>query len=77
MIRKAIAWVMFLGGLVGFTLSALRIIAKNEPLLVLLLSWAALIYEGANSIFITTDKQDTPRSSDPGGVGAKESHPGG
>ena len=54
-VKKVIAWCMFLGSLVGFGLSAFRVIAKNEPLLVLLLSWAALCYEGANAIFINDD----------------------
>jgi hypothetical protein len=52
-VKKSIAWFMFVGGVVGFTLSATRVIAKNEPLLVLLLSWGALIYEGMNGVFIT------------------------
>jgi len=54
-VRRAIAWLMFLGGVVGFRLSAFRVIAKSEPLLVLLLSWAALLYEGANAIFINQE----------------------
>lgn len=53
--KKALAWLMFIGGSTGFVLSAFRIIARSEPLLVLLLSWAALVFEGANALFINTD----------------------
>ena len=47
------AWSLFLGGVAGFVLSALRILAPNEPLIVLLLSWGALIYESTNTLFLT------------------------
>lgn len=53
--RRAVAWAMFVGSLVGFGLSAFRVIGRGEPLLVLLLSWAALVYEGANAVFINRD----------------------
>lgn len=56
--RQVIAWVFLVGGLVGFTLSAFRIIAENEPLIVLLLSWAALCYEGFNSVLLTHPQED-------------------
>lgn len=52
-VRRTIAWVFLVGGLIGFTLSAFRVIAEDEPLLVLLLSWAALVYEGFNSVVLT------------------------
>lgn len=55
--KRAIALAMFLGGTVGFVLSAFRVIAKSEPLVVLLLSWAALLYEGANALFITSEEK--------------------
>lgn len=51
--RRAIAWTLFVGSVVGFVLSAFRVIGASEPLLVLLLSWGALVYESANSIFVT------------------------
>lgn len=37
---------MFVGGVVGAFLSWLKVIGKNEPQLVLQLSWAALWYSG-------------------------------
>jgi hypothetical protein len=54
-LRVVIAWVFLIGGLIGFTLSAFQVIAKDEPLIVLLLSWAALIYEGFNAVVLTSD----------------------
>lgn len=56
--KVIIAWVFLVGGLIGFTLSAFRLIAKNEPLIVLLLSWGALVYEGFNSVVLTHDQED-------------------
>lgn len=53
--KKAVAWTLFLGGWVGFLLSAFRVIAKQEPLIVLLLSWGALIYESTNTLFLAED----------------------
>jgi hypothetical protein len=55
--RKVIAWTFLIGGLAGFTLSAFQVIAKDEPLIVLLLSWAALVYEGFNSVVLTEDNE--------------------
>jgi hypothetical protein len=46
---------MFAGSCVGFGLSAFRVIAKQEPLIVLLLSWGALIYESTNTLFLTEE----------------------
>lgn len=57
-VKVVIAWVFLVGGLIGFTLSALRLIAESEPLLVLLLSWGALIYEGFNSVILTQSQDD-------------------
>ena len=57
--KKVIAWVFLVGGIIGFALSAMRLIAPEEPLIVLLLSWAALIYEGFNAIGIhKKDKEE-------------------
>lgn len=53
--KKVVAWVLFLCGWIGFILSAFRIIAKQEPLIVLLLSWGALIYESTNTLFLADD----------------------
>jgi len=49
---------MLVGGLVGFVLSMFRLIAKTEPLLVLLLSWGALVYEGFNAVMIAGDQKE-------------------
>ena len=54
-LKKVVAWTFFVGGLVGFILSAFRLIAKQEPLIVLLLSWGALVYESTNTIFLSDD----------------------
>lgn len=56
-VQQGIAWLFLVGGIIGFTLSALDIIAKNEPKLVLLLSWSALIYEGFNSVLLTAQRK--------------------
>ena len=48
-VRLVIAWLALSVGCVGFVLSAMRVIGKEEPLMVLLLSWAALVYEGFNA----------------------------
>lgn len=56
-IKLGIAWTFLVGGIIGFVLSALRIIAKEEPLIVLLLSWSALIYEGFNGVMIAGDNK--------------------
>lgn len=56
--QKTIAWVFLIGGLTGFLLSLFDIIAKDEPLFVLLLSWTALIYEGFNSVILTGNSND-------------------
>lgn len=53
--KKAVAWVLFIGSWVGFALSAFRVIARSEPLIVLLLSWTALIYESTNTLFLAGD----------------------
>lgn len=52
-LKRRFAWCLFLGSLLGFTLSLFRVIAAQEPLTVLLLSWAALIYESVNTLFLT------------------------
>lgn len=54
--KRVIAWILFTGSLIGFGLSCFRIIAKQEPLIVLLLSWGALIYESTNTLFLTEEK---------------------
>lgn len=51
--KRVVAWAMFVGAWAGFVLSAFRVVAKQEPLIVLLLSWGALIYESANTLFLT------------------------
>ena len=51
--KRVIAWTLFLGSVAGFILSAFRVIAPGEPLIVLLLSWGALIYESTNTLFLT------------------------
>jgi hypothetical protein len=56
--KRVIAWVFLVGGLLGFALSLFQVIGKDEPLLVLLLSWAALVYEGFNAVAIQDDKKD-------------------
>lgn len=61
--KLAIAWAMFVGGVVGFALSLAGLIAEKEPLTVLLLSWGALIYEGTNTLFITKDPQPGRKES--------------
>jgi hypothetical protein len=53
--KRVLAWVLFVGSWVGFVLSAIRVIAKSEPLIVLLLSWGALIYESTNTLFLTEE----------------------
>lgn len=54
--QRGLAWIFLVGGLTGFLLSMFEIIAKEEPKLVLLLSWTALIYEGFNSVILTGKK---------------------
>lgn len=44
---------MFVASVIGTALSALRVIGEREPLLVLLLSWGALLYESTNTLFLT------------------------
>jgi hypothetical protein len=51
-VRLVVAWLMFVGGLVGTVLSWIRIIGKEEPLIVLMLSWLALVFAGMDAIFI-------------------------
>lgn len=51
-VKLGIAWVFLVGGTIGFLLSLFRVIGDSEPLLVLLLSWAALVYEGFNAVCI-------------------------
>jgi hypothetical protein len=55
--QRPIAWLLLIGGLVGFGLSAIDLLAPNEPKLVLLLSWGALIYEGYNGVQIAEDSK--------------------
>lgn len=57
-VKAVIAWTFLVGGLIGFTLSAFRVIAENEPLIVLLLSWGALVYEGFNSVVLTHSQEE-------------------
>lgn len=52
--RRAIAWVMFAGGIVAWPVSAFTW-AKNEPQFVLGLSFLAIIYEGFVAIQIAED----------------------
>lgn len=57
--RRALAWVMFLAATVGIALSLppWRIVGGEEPLLVLMLSWLALWYEGFNAVHIAKDDE--------------------
>lgn len=52
--RRVIAWLMFVGGLVGWPLAAFWL-AKDEPQFVLGLSFLALVYEGFNALQIAHD----------------------
>lgn len=53
-VRKCIAWACFIGGLIGWPLTALTI-ARSEPQFILGLSWFAIILEGFNSVGIHDD----------------------
>lgn len=52
--RRVIAWLMLIGGLVGWPIAAFWL-AKGEPQFVLGLSFMALIYEAFNAIQIAKD----------------------
>lgn len=54
--RLIAAWCMLIGGLIGWPL-AMFWFAKEEPPIVLSLSFLALIYEGFNAIQIAKDKE--------------------
>lgn len=53
-VRRVIAWVMFVGGIVMWPVSA-RTWARDEPQFVLGLSFLALVYEGFNALQIAHD----------------------
>jgi hypothetical protein len=57
-IRVRLAWVLLLGGSTGFILSALGLLAPEEPRFVLLLSWGAIVIEGFNGVQIAHDACD-------------------
>lgn len=53
-VRRVIAWVMLIGGVVMWPVSALTW-AKDEPQFVLGLSFLAIILEGFNGVQIAED----------------------
>lgn len=50
--RLVLAWVFLLGGILGHVLAALRILAPDEPQVVLHLSLLAITIEGFNAVGI-------------------------
>lgn len=54
-LRIAVGWIILGAAIVGAILSALGVVGKHEPQLVLQLSWFALIYEGFNAVQISND----------------------
>lgn len=50
--RLVLAWVFLLGGITGHVLAALRILAPDEPQVVLHLSLLAITIEGFNAVGI-------------------------
>lgn len=57
--RKVLAWVLLAASTVGLVLALppWRLLAPGEPLVVLLLSLAALWYEAFNAVQIATDQE--------------------
>jgi hypothetical protein len=45
-LKKAFAWSLLIGGIIGAILSAFKVIAPGEPPLVVQLSWAAFWTSG-------------------------------
>ena len=53
--RYILSWLFLIGGLLGHVLAVLRILAPDEPQVVLHLSLLAITIEGFNSIGIHGD----------------------
>jgi hypothetical protein len=45
-----VSYTMMLGGLIGLILGLLKILAKEEPPIVLAISWLALVFAGYGNI---------------------------
>lgn len=56
-LRLALAWVLLVGALIGWPLSAMTV-AKKEPQFILGLSWVAILLEGFNGVQIAADRED-------------------
>jgi hypothetical protein len=52
--KKIIAWIMLVGSIAGLILSSpwIKIIGKEEPPLVLALSWFALVFAAVDALLI-------------------------
>lgn len=52
--KKAVAWLMLVGSVVGLVLSVWpwRLFAEQEPVTVLALSWAALLFAAIDGLLI-------------------------
>jgi hypothetical protein len=50
--KKVVAWVMLAGSATGSALSFAGIVGKNEPQLVLQLSWFALLFAAIDGLLI-------------------------
>lgn len=51
--KRRVAWALFVGSWAGFIGTAAGKVAPEEPRIVTLLSWGALIYESTNTLFLT------------------------
>jgi hypothetical protein len=56
-VKKALAWMMTLGAAAGIGATQMRLIGEGEPLVVLQLSWAALLFAGLDGLLIAS-KED-------------------
>ena len=55
--KRRVAWVMLAFCVVGWPLSALTV-AKDEPQVVLALSWVALVYSAIDALWIADAEDD-------------------
>lgn len=50
--KLVLSWSLLVGSLIGTALSATEVIGKEEPKLVLLLSWFALVFAALDGVLI-------------------------
>jgi len=54
-VKKALAWLMTLGASAGIIATQAGWVGDGEPLLVLQLSWAALLFAGLEGLLIASE----------------------